>query len=155
VLPGLFQYCVGIGRQLGIPAMRCHRRITIPRDMSGFSYHISHPLYWLKGGIIAGWSRTAERRRVQMPDGRIYTPGYKTPSIVALEDLVEQIPWPRIHRAVEVVVHPANRIDKGLFGSLTESRVGEYEVLRDANLADRLRRKGIFPAGFEAVLISN
>jgi predicted glycoside hydrolase/deacetylase ChbG (UPF0249 family) len=153
VLPGLFQYCVAIGQELGIPAMRCHRRVTVPFLTTSVRYQMSHPLYWLKGEIVARWSRKAERGQVLMPDGRVYMPGYKGASIAALEDIVEQLPWSYVRRAIEVVVHPATSVDEELFGAMTESRVREYEVLRDWSLVDRLRRQGIRTVGFEALLV--
>jgi predicted glycoside hydrolase/deacetylase ChbG (UPF0249 family) len=151
VLPGLFQYCAAIARQLGIPAMRCHTRITVPLFTTPARYHLSHPMYWLKGAIIRCWSRKEQQRQVCMPDGRLYMPGYKAASVDSLEDIAQRLPWRYIRRAVEVVVHPATRVEEG-FGILAESRVREYEVLRDFRLAGRLHRRGIKAAGFEVVL---
>jgi hypothetical protein len=85
----------------------------------------------------------------------VYTPGYQGASVSALEDIVERLPWSGIRRAVEVVVHPATRVEAGLFGTLTEVRVREYEILRDSGLADRLRSRGIMTTGFEAVSVAN
>jgi predicted glycoside hydrolase/deacetylase ChbG (UPF0249 family) len=149
ILPGLFQHCVAIGRELGIPAMRCHTRVTVPRLTSSSRYAIRHPLSWMKGEVIARWSRTA-KKKVRMPDGRIYMPGYNGTSVAFLEDILERVPWGRVERALEVVVHPASRVE-GLSGSLIGSRVREYEVLRDSTLANRLTHRGIQIAGFEAV----
>jgi chitin disaccharide deacetylase len=154
VLPGLFQYCVALGRELAIPAMRCHRRITVPLRTTQSRYNLSHPLYWLKGEIIAQWSRKAEKNHMRMPDGRVYMPGCEGASIGALEHIVERLPWSNIRRAVEVIVHPATSVEEKLFGALGESRVREYEVLRDASLADRLGHCGVMTSGFEAVLAS-
>ncbi len=155
VLPGLFARCVALGRELGIPAMRCHRRLTVPPHSTQSQYHVRHPLYWLKGMIIARWSRKAERQNVRMPDARIYMPGYEGASVLALENAVERLPWKGIRRAVEAVVHPATIVDEELFGAMTESRLREYEVLSDTGLAARLNRKGIQTVGFEAVLAVN
>ena len=151
LLPGLFQYCVRIGHELGIPAMRCHRRLTVPFLTTSSRYHMSHPLFWIKGQIISRWSRKAEKKRVRMPDARLYMPGYKPVSVAALENIVERLPWSSIRRAIEFIVHPATSVDPALFGRIAESRVREYEVLRDSNLLDRLRRSGITTVGFDAV----
>jgi hypothetical protein len=128
---------------------------TIPHLTTAGRYQISNPFYWLKGEIVAHWSRRADKRQVRMPDGRLYMPGYEGVSVTYLEDIVDRLPWEGIRRAVEVVVHPATCVEEGLFGTLTESRVREYEVLRDSGLTDRLRRRGIVTAGFEAVLNSD
>src|SRR5262245_55538218 len=34
VFPGLFAVCVALGQELHIPAMRCHRRFTVPRTQT-------------------------------------------------------------------------------------------------------------------------
>jgi predicted glycoside hydrolase/deacetylase ChbG (UPF0249 family) len=151
LLPGLFQYCVQIGQDLGIRAMRCHRRVTVPFLTTSSRYHMRHPLFWIKGQIISRWSRKAEKKRVRMPDARLYMPGYKPVSVAALENIVERLPWSGIRRAIELIVHPATSVDPALFGRVAESRVREYEVLRDSNLLDRLRRSGITTVGFDAV----
>ncbi len=151
VFPGLFDLCVSIGQELGIPAMRSHRRLTVPFEGTSVSHNFRRPLFWLKGLIIANWSGKAETRGAQMPDGRVYAPGYNGSTASALEDIVSRVKWTSIRKAVEVVVHPAVSLREDLFGELTESRLEEYRVLRDPGLVERLRRRGIEPAGFEAV----
>jgi len=151
VQPSLFQYCVAVGCELGIPAMRCHRRVTVSNYTSPLPLPLSHPLYWFKGKIIARWSQDAERRRVRMPDGRIYAQGYDGPVVDFLDDIMERVRWDSIRNAVEVVVHPATNADSELFGDLTESRLREYKALRDPGLVDRLRQHDIQLNGFEVV----
>jgi predicted glycoside hydrolase/deacetylase ChbG (UPF0249 family) len=155
LLPGLFQCCVAVGRDLGIPAMRCHRRFTIPFLTSSFKFHITHPVHWLKGKLIARWSRKAEHHQMRMPDGRLYMPGYKSPSVASLEDVVDRLPWSTIRRAIEVIVHPAARVEQELFGNIQESRVKEYEVLSDPGFVGRLQRRGIAITSFETVRAAN
>src|SRR6266511_3990969 len=88
VLPGLFETCVALGQALRIPAMRCHRRLTMPRDTTRRRYNLHHPLYWVKGWIIARWSSQAEARGVMMPDARLYMPGYEV-SLAAIAEAMK------------------------------------------------------------------
>jgi|GEM_PF-576151 len=153
LLPGLFQFCVDVGRSLAVPAMRCHRRITTQYGATS-RYHGPRPVRWLKGELLSRWCRSAERAGVLMPDGRVYAPGGNGVLIAALEEILEGISWSRIRFGVEVVVHPARSI-KGLSGSLTDSRVREYEILQDSSLVDRLMRRGVSLTGFSALCSSN
>ena len=95
------------GQELGIPAMRSHRRLTVPCNMSPLRHNLSHPLYWFKGQVIARWAAKAEAGGVLMPDGRVYTPGYDGGGIASLPEIVERIEWSAVRKAVELVVHPA------------------------------------------------
>ena len=151
VLPRLFHLFVQAGRELGIPAMRSHRRLTVPCKVSPLRHNLSHPLYWFKGQVIARWAAKAEAGGVLMPDGRVYTPGYDGGGIASLPEIVERIEWNAVRRAVELVVHPATAVDEGLFGSLTQSRLLEYRVLREPALKERLRQSGVELAGFEVL----
>jgi predicted glycoside hydrolase/deacetylase ChbG (UPF0249 family) len=149
VFPGLFDLFVSLGLELRIPAMRSHRRLTVPFEGTALSHNVRYPLYWLKGRIIAHWSQKAETQGTLMPDGRVYAPGYNGNAAAALEQIASRLPWNSVKKAVELVVHPAKQIQEGLFGSLTESRLLEYEVLRNPDLVKRLRRRHIEPSGFE------
>jgi predicted glycoside hydrolase/deacetylase ChbG (UPF0249 family) len=153
VIPRLFHACVALGRGLGIRAMRCHRRVTLPRDDTPAHYHLGHPLYWLKGQIIARWSRRAEAQGVLMPDGRIYVPGYAE-GAAAIETVLGRVPWQGVDRALELIAHPATTVDAALFGGMTESRVLEYQGLRDPGLLERLQGAGVEVVGFEALRAS-
>ena len=62
VWPGLFQICVTLGQRLRIPKMRSHRRYTVPRDRTAISYHLSHPVSWLKSRVISQWAKIAKSR---------------------------------------------------------------------------------------------
>jgi predicted glycoside hydrolase/deacetylase ChbG (UPF0249 family) len=150
VFPGLFQTFANLGRELKIPAMRCHCRITIPQGVSEIRYHLTHPQYWLKGQVIVWWSSQAERSGTLMPDARIYTPGYRQ-SDVMVKEVISRLHWSRIKTAVEIVIHPATAIDRDLFGSMTESRLLEYRTFRNPAFAEDLRRQGVEPVGFEAL----
>jgi len=150
VVPGLFDVFVHLGRELGIPAMRSHRRITMPRRTTELKYNLTHPQYWLKGQIIAWWSCRAELNGTSMPDARLYTPGYDNPATM-MDDLMARLSWAKIKNAIEIPIHPATAVRSDLFGTLTESRVAEYQVFKDPRLAERLRRNGVEPVGFEAL----
>jgi chitin disaccharide deacetylase len=154
VLPRLFQLCVAAGQELGIPAMRSHRRLTVPRNTSALRHNLLHPAYWLKGSVVAYWVAQAEARGVLMPDGRIYMPGYDGDGIASLEEILGRIEWGAVSKAVELVVHPATTIQDSLFGSLTHSRVLEYNVLRESRLLERLSQKYVEVVGFEALRAS-
>jgi predicted glycoside hydrolase/deacetylase ChbG (UPF0249 family) len=150
IFPGLFQAFARLGRELEIPAMRCHRRITIPRGASELSYQLRHPQYWLKGQVISWWSSRAETSGALMPDARVYTPGYADPRSM-IEEVSGRLDWSRISKAVEVIIHPATEVHADLFGSMTESRIADYRVFRNPDVLDLLRKNGIEPAGFEAL----
>ncbi len=149
VLPGLFTLMVNVACQLGIPAMRSHRRITAPRHGSAFQYHLTNPLYWIKGQIIARWTAAAARRGMRMPAGVVITPGYG-PGKAAVEQIVRRVPWPQTAPA-ELIIHPATQVVPALFGSLTESRLREYAVFRDPALVERLTAAGVQTVGFEVL----
>jgi predicted glycoside hydrolase/deacetylase ChbG (UPF0249 family) len=148
VFPGLFQAFATLGRELEIPAMRCHRRLTTPRGMSELLYQLRHPQYWLKGKVIAWWSSGSEKPGTLMPDARVYAPGYREPQTM-LKEAVSRLPWKKVKTAVEIIIHPAIAIDANLFGGLTESRILEYQVFKNPELAQDLRRRGVEPVGFE------
>jgi predicted glycoside hydrolase/deacetylase ChbG (UPF0249 family) len=149
VWPGLFTICVTLGQELHIPAMRSHRRFTIPRSQSATVYHWRHPLYWMKGRVIGQWARRVEAQGMLMPDGRVYMPGYGVDK-VSLEDVMRRLQWRSVKKAVEIIIHPAIQVEE-MFGTLTESRIREYEMYKDPALATSLLRLGIEPAGFEVL----
>lgn len=150
VFPAIFQVCVGLGRELGIPAMRSHRRVTVPYSGSARAYRRRHPLYWLKGRIVAHWAAGAERGGTRMPDGIVTLPGFPTGTSM-IDAIVERLDWRHVHAAVELTIHPATRVEPELFGAMTESRLREYEVYSDPKLAERLRQAGVEPVGFEVL----
>lgn len=154
VFPGLFQAFVNIGRELKIPAMRCHRRLTTPRCSSERRYQLSHPQYWVKGKVIAWWSSRAETFGTLMPDARIYAPGYRDPDSM-IKEVISRLAWNKVKTAVEIIIHPATAIDQDLFGGLTESRLLEYHAFKNPELAQYLRRRGIEPVGFEALRLGS
>lgn len=151
VFPGIFEVCVQLGRELGIPAMRSHRRLVVPRGTTPARFHLFHPLYWLKGWIIGRWSARAEAQGVQMPDGRVYMPRYAGINARSLEEVVTRLRWSGVRRAAEVIIHPATIIESELFGDLTESRVLEYQAFRQPELVERLHRCGVTLVGFEGL----
>ena len=150
VFPGLFQFFVAVGSELSIPAMRSHRRFTIPKGSGLTRYLLSHPDYWLKGQVIARWAAAAKARGTRMPDGRIYLPGH-TADLTLLQEIAERLPWQKISGAVEWVVHPASSINDKLLGGLTESRLREYELLRRPELYGALRNLGLRCVSFAAL----
>jgi predicted glycoside hydrolase/deacetylase ChbG (UPF0249 family) len=149
VWPGLFHTCVALGQELRIPAMRSHRRFTVPCLQTAIAYHWRHPLYWVKGKIIAQWVKRVEAQGTLMPDGRVYMPGYPIDK-ASLEDGMRRLRWQSVKKAVEIIIHPATQ-DEEVFGTLKESRVREYEMYKDPDLATSLIRLGIEPVGFEGI----
>ena len=150
VFPGLFQFFVEVATELNIPAMRSHRRFTVPKGKGLTRYLLTHPDYWLKGQVIARWSAAAEARGMRMPDGRIYLPGHSAePSL--LQEFAERLPWQKISTAFEWVVHPATSIEDKVLGGLTESRRREYELLRQPTIAGALSSLGIQCVSFAAL----
>ncbi|HZD39096.1 MAG TPA: ChbG/HpnK family deacetylase [Terriglobales bacterium] len=149
VLPGMFRACVELGKELKIPAMRSHRRFTVPLATSSERYHLHHPMYWLKGKIIAHWSKQAAKQTL-MPDGRIYMPGYPI-GWPSLAEVLKRLPWSKAPNGVELVIHPASRVEPELFGMLTRSRVREYELFRSPDLKKRLLEMSVRPVGFEVL----
>jgi predicted glycoside hydrolase/deacetylase ChbG (UPF0249 family) len=145
--PGLFRVFVDLGKELGIPAMRSHRRFTVPQGSSSMKYHLQHPLYWAKGRLLARWCDRAQALGVLMPAGRFHMPGYKADS-AALRQALERLPWERVSNAVELATHPATRVEAEVFGALTESRIRDYHLFRDRHLCELLRQIGVRPVGF-------
>jgi hypothetical protein len=86
-----------------------------------------------------------------MPDGRVYMLGYAKPDI---EGAMKRLQWGSVKKAVELVIHPATMVQEDLFGSLTNSRVLEYETFRNPGFVKRLSQANIEPVGFE-VLYNN
>jgi hypothetical protein len=150
VFPGLFQLFVALGTELKIAAMRSHERFTLPARASVAGYHARHPAYWLKGHIIRRWSEQARARGTRMPAGRLYLPGYQAGNY-SLAVLLERIDWRDVSGALELVIHPATALDSKLLGSLTDSRLREYETFRDSRLVERAQRAGVDLVGFDAL----
>lgn len=150
VAPRLFRFCVALALELGIPAMRSHRRITVPYTGTRAAFLRSHPAYWIKGRLLSNWATGAERLGMRMPDGIVKVPGF--PEGVSMVDaILERIDWAQCPRAAELTVHPAVRVEAELFGSMTESRLREFRVFSDPLLVDRLRLAGVAPTGFEVL----
>jgi hypothetical protein len=84
-----------------------------------------------------------------MPDGRVYMPGYGIDK-ASLEDAMRRLQWCSVKKAVEVIIHPATRVEN-MFGALTESRLLEYDMYKDPGLATSLMQLGIEPVGFEVL----
>lgn len=147
VWPGLFNVCVAVGRDLGIAAMRSHRRFMVPRAQTARGYYWRHPLFWVKGLVIGRWASRVAAQGTLMPDGRVYMPGYGADP-AALEEVVGRLPWGSVKKAVELIIHPATRVE-AMFGALTESRLREYAMYREPGLARSLMRLGVEPVGFE------
>jgi predicted glycoside hydrolase/deacetylase ChbG (UPF0249 family) len=147
MLPGLFETCVSLGVELGIPAMRSHRRIMVFRNSVPTRYYLRHPFFWIKGLVIARWFQRAEAQGMHMPDGKVYTRGYDI-SRADMEEALSHLPWNSIGRAVELTVHPAATIEEELMHTLREVRIREYQVFADHGLAEGLHKLGILITGF-------
>jgi hypothetical protein len=141
---------VRLGQRLGIPAMRCQRRVIAPQLGGAALYNVGHPAYWLKGQVISAWSSRAERDGVLMPDGAIHMPGYRAGDS-SVEEALGRVRWPALRRAAELIIHPATQLEPELFGNLTESRLRDYTAFSDPALRERLLARGIRPAGFEVL----
>lgn len=148
--PGLFRLFVEVGEELGIPAMRCHRRFSLPKDNSAARYRLSHPVFWLKGELLARWSASAAARGMHMPDGRVHLPGQRA-ELALLDQLAARLPWQRIGGGLEWVTHPATSAEEPLLGTLTESRLREYELLRQPACARRMNDIGLRSITFAAL----
>jgi predicted glycoside hydrolase/deacetylase ChbG (UPF0249 family) len=147
MLPGMFETCVSLGLELGIPAMRSHRRIMVFRDTVPIRHYLRHPAFWAKGLVINRWSQRAEAQGMCMPDGKVYIRGYDI-SRADIEEAMRRLPWNSIGRAAELTVHPAAEIDEGVMYTLREIRIREYQVFTDRKLVDSLHKLGIQLIGF-------
>jgi predicted glycoside hydrolase/deacetylase ChbG (UPF0249 family) len=150
VFPGLFEVCVALGQELHIPAMRCHRRFTVPRTQAPLSYHMRHPLPWFKGKVISWWAYRAKRQGMLMPDGVVHIPDYEAHHTVIAE-AVTHLPWDTVPHAVELIIHPAITSQEALFHMHPERRVLEYRVFTAQQLAKRLDQLGVKTVGFEVL----
>ncbi|NNJ09082.1 ChbG/HpnK family deacetylase [Chloroflexales bacterium ZM16-3] len=150
VSPQIFAVCVDLALQLGIRAMRSHRRITAPRAMSPLAYNLRHPLYWLKGLLISRWITRAEARGALTPAGIVHSPGYLGGK-ADVEQIVRRVHWDRVDRTAELIIHPATSVVPELFGSLTQSRLREYATFRDPALRGHLSAAGVESVGFEVL----
>lgn len=142
MLPGLFETCVSLGLELGIPAMRSHRRIMVFRDTTQMRHNLLHPVFWIKGFVIARWSQRAEARGMRMPDGKVYLRGYEISS-AGIAEAIGHLPWNSINRAAELIIHPAAAIEAEVMNKLRESRIREYQVFADRRLAEGLHNLGV------------
>jgi chitin disaccharide deacetylase len=145
VCPGLYQFFVRLSRELKIPATRCYRRTVFPN-----SYNLKHPVFWLKGhihGLMASW---AKRRGLKMPDRRICFADPRA-ALPRFAEALAAIPWKRPTDILEFIIHPACRLEAGLFGNLTQSRLVEYEVFRRPALFAELERAGVAIVSFAAL----
>ena len=149
VFPGLFDLCVALGQELQIPAMRCHRRFTVPRTQTSLSYHLRHPMFWMKGKVISWWAWRARGQGMRMPDGVVHIPDYEADQ-GAFADTVSRVPWETVNHAVELIVHPATGHD-ALFHTHPERRIREYHLFTDPRLVKCLDRNGVAAVGFEAL----
>jgi len=150
IWPGLFHLFLQIGKELGIPAMRSHRRTTIPRGESAFIYNLRHPAYWIKGRVVARWADQAAAYGMALPVGRLLLPGYRM-EWASLSEALQRVKQQNGRGPLELVIHPATQVDAARFGRLTEQRIRDYELFRSADLIERLRQDGIYPAGFEVL----
>ncbi len=147
ILPGLFETCVSVGLELGIPAMRSHRRIMVFHNITQLRHNLLHPVFWMKGFVIARWSQRAEARGMRMPYGKVYMHGYDI-SPADIEEAIGHLPWDSVNQAAELIIHPATAVEKDVMNKLKESRIREYQVFADRRLAERLHKLGVQLTGF-------
>lgn len=147
VSPGLFQLFVQTGLEIGIPAMRSHRRILVCQRGSRLRHWIRHPSFLVKGVIISLYCAKARARGMRMPTGLIYSPGCDR--MADLVAVASNRYVPARPAGAEIVFHPATKVVPGLFGGLTETRVSEWKVLRDSGLHARLLSAGVESAAFD------
>jgi len=150
VYPRVFDVCVETGLKLGIAAMRSHRRLTLPLNRSPAQYYLRNPLHWLKGFGIAWWVRKAESRGAIMPDGLLYIPDADS-TLKSLEATVKRVPWRKISKALELVIHPATAVDTRMFRRNAERRVQEYHAYANPEVHRRLKQLGVQLVGFEVL----
>ena len=99
--------------------------------------------------MIGRWAKRVANHGMLMPDGRVYMPGYSTDK-ASLEDALHRLPWHSVKKAVEIIIHPATRVE-AMFGALTESRLREYAMYKEPSLATSLLRLGVEPVSFEVL----
>lgn len=150
IWPGLFHLFLQLGKELGVPAMRSHRRTTVPRGRSALAYNVRHPAYWLKGRVVARWADQAAVYGMALPAGRLLLIGYAT-EWASLREGLARAKQHNGRSPLELVIHPATRIDSPRFGRLTDQRIRDYELFSRADLIERLRQIGVHPVGFEAL----
>lgn len=144
---GLFSFFVQVGLDLGISAMRCHRRILISSGGSRAAYLAAHPLFLLKGVVISYYSARAERMGMRMPLQLIYSPDFGREFDIIAVAASHRVPTSV--RAMEMVFHPATSVVPELFGKMTDRRIQEWRLLRDPQLCGRLASAGVHCAAFE------
>jgi len=147
MLPGMFETCVSLGVELGIPAMRSHQRILVFHNTVPTQYYLRHPVFWIKGLVIARWSQRAKALGMCLPDGKIYIRGYEL-SKTGLEEAVVHVPWDSIGQAAELTIHPAAAIEDEVMHTLKDVRVREYQVYSDRRLTEGLYEQGVKLIGF-------
>jgi chitin disaccharide deacetylase len=144
VNPGLFRFFVELAAELQIPAMRCHRRVCHPPLSC-----LTNPRFWLKGQVLARWSRWAARRGMKMPDMRLYVRQWDE-RVAQFGRIAGDVRWPA-GATLELPIHPAVEVDRKLFGDLTELRTAEYRVFRDPALVQELKNAGVELVSFNAL----
>lgn len=146
VTPGLFQFFAQTGLDLEIPAMRSHRRLLVTPNQSRLMYWASHPLFLVKGWVIASYCARVEHQGVKMPLGLIYSPTVdRTADILSV---VTNTKLPQTGRVMEIIFHPATAVVPELFGGVTGKRVDEWRLLRDPHLRERLDQSSVECAAF-------
>lgn len=147
VIPGVFAFFVDVGMELGIPAMRCHRRILVMLNHSKILFLARHPMFLLKSWVISSYSSRAERLGMKMPRGLIYSPMFDR--TIDLVGMLASSQLPKTKEPMEIIFHPAMGVVPELFGGLTTKRVDEWRILRDFKLRERLAQVGVECANFD------
>jgi predicted glycoside hydrolase/deacetylase ChbG (UPF0249 family) len=146
VTPGLYGLFARIGRALRIGAMRSHRPILLREGRPNLPFYLRHPVFWVKGTVLARWARHEARQGTAMPAGRLV---HVRPSPMNVE-LLKGTNWAGI---AELVTHPADSLD-GLesLTTMLQSRLDEWALFSAPDVAKRLGDSGVEPVSFAAVM---
>lgn len=145
---GLFRRFVKVATQVGVHAMRSHRRVIIGGGMMGAGYYIRQPSALPKRIVLAHWTRWARSMGMRMPQGLVVYGGRGSRNARFVAELGSGA-WRGI---AELGIHPASS-SEGLSGRtvLEESRIAECDVWSAEETGRTLRRCGVELVGFEGV----
>jgi len=148
--PFLYQLLVKIAGELGIRAMRTHRRVNVHKAMPMAAYYLQHPISWAKGCLLSTWARAARRKGMKLPDGLLTPYGYEQ-TLTALPEIVARARWKPSYRAMEFLVHPSTTAESEHFRALAKTRVTEYEILRDPTFHSQLQQADVELTSFSVL----
>ena len=146
---GLYQRFARIARDLGIRAMRSHRRLLALGGRSAIGFYARNPVFWLKGVILRRWASTASRQGLVLPVGRVVRFDDRSGN----GDFVKALQGTKWEGAAELVTHPSASLD-GLRGltTLVESRVAEFRQFSALDFPARMAALGIDLVSFNSII---